>query len=337
MATTKQATPAVKFYIQSNDPDTMGSQSWQGGIGTIVKSVFAPGMFSKESGKHVLFRYITIREEDGIEHTVRYLRGWFSYKDKEGKKRIGLNMYPSRDGVMIAGPEGKTLEELLEEYSELAAGKGADNTIPSIPEEEQPLYEGVYVVSMEETKAGNVDDKQLLAKIREKTLTDPTDPTSCPFDLNGRSDVLCGMKFQWDRMEQEFSFTPKEGQEKKEFKILLPTHYFGMDEEWEAEDKVNGKTKEKKTTTTKAASDEPEADESESTPNPLEDAVEEKIRSFLVRNKGKQLVKKDLTTYIANVFPADQRKEVLAIAGNNAWLTDTISRPWSYEDGKFSA
>lgn len=338
-----QAISEVKFFIQSNDPDMMGSQRWQGGIGTIIKSVFAPGMFSKESGKHALFRFLTIKEEDGVEHSVRYLRGWFGNTEKEGKKRIGLNMYPSKDGKTIAGPTDKSLEELLEEYAELAKGKGEDNTIPSIPEDELPFYEGVYTISMEETKAGNVDDKQLLGKIKELTLADPADPKSSPFDLDGRSDVLCGLKFQWDLLDQQYSFTPKDGGEKKEFRVLIPTHFFGMDEEWEVEHKANGKTKEKSTTSVRAVSSEDSGGESETEQvseqeqNPFENNVEGVVVAFLTK-VGKPVSKKDISTHVMNQYKTpDERKQAIALCGNNKWMTDTVNRPWGYENGQFSA
>lgn len=334
-----------KFFIHSNDPDQMGSQRWQGGIATIVKSVFAPGMFSKETGKHALFRFLTLQEEDGVEHQVRYLRGWFGNTEKEGKKRVGLNMYPSKDGESIAGPEDKDFEELLSEYAELAAGKGADNMIPSIPESEQHLYEGVFSVSLEETRVGNVDDRQFMASVKEKTLKDPADPNSSPFNFDDRSDALCGHKFQWDLLDQQYTFTKKDGEQKNDFKVLIPTHYFGLDEEWEAEHKANGKTKERSTTTntrTVAAStdeEEPEieTDDSTSEQDPFENDVEAKIVAFLTRVK-KPVSKKDVSTNIMNAYKTpEEKKAAIALCGNNRWMTDTVNRPWSYEDGQFSA
>lgn len=329
-----QATQPIKFYIQSNDPDQMGSQRWQGGIGTIVKSVFAPGMFSKESGKHALFRFVTIREEDGVEHTNRYLRGWFGNTDKEGKKRVGLNMYPSKDGQSIAGPLDKDFEELLEEYAELARGKGEDNTIPQIPEEELPLYEGVFTVSLEETRANNVDDKQLLGKIKELTRTDPADPDSSPLNFDDRSDALCGLKFQWDLLDQQFTFKKKEGEKENDYKVLIPTHYFGMDEEWEVERAANGKTKEKPTAVSAKFADEPEAETAE--PDEFESDLEVKIRSFLVKTK-KPVTQKDISTHVANSYKEMNDKKRAIGTVNIKWLTDTSNRPWNFEDGMFSA
>lgn len=338
----KSQTP--KLFIQSNDPDQMGSQRWQGGIGTIVKSVFAPGMFSKESGKHALFRFLTIREEDGTEHTNRYLRGWFGNTDKEGKKRVGLNMYPSKDGKSIAGPTDKDFEELLEEYAELAKGKGEDNTIPQIPEEELHLYEGVFTVSIEETRANNVDDKQLLGKIKELTRTDPADPNSSPLNFDDRSDSLCGLKFQWDLLDQQFTFKKKEGEKENDYKVLIPTHYFGMDEEWEAEHAANGKTKEKSTTAKQSAKQtasaeevEPESDESAEGPDEFESDLEMKIRSFLVKNKSKSITHKDISTHVANSYPDKEDKKRAIATVNIKWMTDTDNRPWKFEDGLFSA
>lgn len=334
MANTSKQKEMPKFFIHSNDPDQMGSQRWQGGIGTIVKSVFAPGMFSKESGKHALFRHLTIREEDGVEHNVRYLRGWFGNTEKEGKKRVGLNMYPSKDGLTIAGPSDKDFEDMLSEYAELAAGK-VDNMIPTIPEDELSLYEGYYTISLEEIKVSNVDDKQFMACVKEKTLTDPADPNSSPFNFDERSDALCGHKFQWDLLDQQYTFTKKDGEKANDFKLLLPTHYFGLDEEWEAEHKANGKTKEKKANSKAEEeleqsetneSNEPEADE-------FENDVEGRIVAFLVKAK-KPLTQRDISTHIANSFKdVDERKRAIGTV-NMKWLVDD-SRPWKFEDGKF--
>lgn len=334
----KTQAPMPKLHIQSNDPDQMGFDRWSGGIGTIVESYFAPSMFSRETGKHALFHHLIIREEDETEHTQRYLRGFFGNTDKEGKKSIGRNTYPVREDGTIAGPLDKSFEELLEEYAELAKGKDENNSIPSIPEEEQPLYRGVFAGTMDAgIKGQNNDDKQLMSKIKELTRTDPADPDTSLFKGDERSDAICGHKFQWDLIAQQYPFKSKDGEKKSDFEVLIPTHYFGVDEDWEAEHKANGKTKKETATLSKATEESETEPEDETEPNPLEGEVEEKIRSFLVKNKGKQLVKKDLTTHVANAFPPEKRKEVLSIAGDNSWITDNINRPWTYADGKFTA
>lgn len=334
----KQEKEMPKFFIHSNDPDQMGFEKWSGGIGHIVKSVFAPAMFSRDSGKHALFHLLVIQEEDGTEHNARYLRGWFGNTDKEGKKSIGKNTYPVKADGTIAGPENKSLEELLEEYAQLAKGKDENNTIPTIPEEEQELYEGIFVGSLEDgVKDQNTDDKQLMSKIKELTRKDPADPESSPFNWSDPSTAICGHKFQWDWLPQQYPFKAREGAEKKDYQVLIPTAYFGMDEEWEAENKANGKTKERtaasktEETETPSAPDEgnePEADE-------FENDVEGRIVSFLVKTK-KPVTHKDISTHIANSFTdTNDRKKAIGTV-NIKWLVSD-ARPWTYENGKFSA
>lgn len=327
-----QSTPEpIKLHIQSNDPDQMGFDRWSGGVGTIVKSVFAPAMFSRESGKHALFHLLTIQEEDGTEHSARYLRGFFGNKEKEGKKSIGKNSYPVREDRTIAGPPGKSLEELLEEYAELARGKGEDNTIPQIPEDEQHLYEGVYVGTLEAgVKGQNNDDKQLMAKIKELTRTDPADPNSSPFNGDERSDALCGHKFQWDLIAQQYPFKQREGEQKSDYPVLIPTHYFGMDEEWEAEHKANGKTKEKQTEKKITA---PVEVEDATEEDPFENDVEGRIVSLLV--KGKPVTHKQISTFVANSFTDMEERGKGIATCNIKWLVDP-ARPWKYENGQFS-
>jgi hypothetical protein len=328
-----QSASTVKLFIHSNDPDQMGFDRWSGGIGTIIKSVFAPAMFSRDSGKHGLFHLLTIQEEDGVEHIARYMRGFFGNTEKDGKKSIGRNSYPVREDGTIAGPLDKSLEELLEEYAQLAKGKDENNTIPQIPEEEQHLYEGVFVGSLEENiKDSNTDDKQLMGKIKELTRTDPADPESSPFTGAERSDAICGLKFQWELLDQQYPFKAREGEAKSEFKLLIPTQYFGMDEEWEAHNKANGKTKEK--TTVKAEANEDET-ATETEADDFENDVEGRIVAFLVKTK-KPLTHKDISTHIANAFKSpEERKKAIGVV-NIKWLVDE-NRPWTYENGMFQA
>lgn len=336
-STTSQSKPEPEFklYVQSNDPDTFGPLTWQGGIGTVVKSVYAPAMFSRESGKHALFHLVTIREEDGTEHLARYLRGFFGNTDKkpDSKKFIGNNTYPSKDRKWIAGPAGKTTEELLEEYADLAKGKD-ESGIPSIPEDEIEDYEGYYVVSMAETRGGNNDDRQLLNKVKAITQTDPADPSTSTVSFEEDSRFLCGHKFLWDRLPQEFTFKQKEGQEKRDYKILIPTQYFGLDEEWEAESQANGKTKEKKEAKPTTDTEEVEQSTDESEEDSFAEDLTMKIRSFLVKNKAKgPLDKKTVSTFVVNAYPEpEQKKMAIALWGNLKWSTHE-DRPWTYEDG----
>jgi hypothetical protein len=321
-----------KWFIQSNHPDDFGPTIWQGGIGTVVKSVYAPCMFSKKSGKHGLFHFVTIQEEDGATHVIRYQRGWFGNTEPKptDKKFKGLNVYPSKTGHSIAGPSGKTTEELMELYIELANGdvKLEDNELED--------FEGWFVISKAETKGGNNDDRQLLDAVRAKTQTDPADPTSSTVSFDEDSRFLCGHKFQWDRIPQEYSFT-KEGEEAKEYKILIPTAYFGVDEEWEAEHSTNGKTKQKETQkSTAAKSDETENETEEDETNEFADSIEVKVLSLLKKNKGKKLDKKAISTHILNLMETpDDKKSALNYVGSVKWMADD-SRPWNYEDGSFS-
>lgn len=336
MATKKSETSApveesneIKWFVQSNNPDDFGPVAWQGGIATVVKSVYAPDMFGKKSGKYGLFHILTLREEDGTEHTSRYLRGYFNNTDpKPGDKRYkGFNVYPSKTSTSIAGPEDKSLEELMEMYAELGNGD------LKLEEGEVVDFEGYFAISMAETRGGNNDDRQLLDKVREKTKKEGEENSAVSFDQDSR--FLCGHKFHWDRLPQTYPFKAKEGEEAKEFKILIPSAYFGIDEEWEAENKssANSKSSGSKEESKPVESETPESEET----NEFADNIELKILQFLKKNKGKEIDKKQISTHVLGLFSdVDDRKSALNYCGNNKWMVSD-DRPWSYEDGKFKA
>lgn len=339
MATKKEnsaTTPAqtdgeIKWFVQSNNPDDFGPVAWQGGIATVVKSVYAPDMFSQKSGKYGLFHILTLREENGAEHTSRYLRGYFAGTDPKptDKRYKGNNVYPSKTMTSIAGPEDKSLEELMEMYAELGNGD------LKLEEGEVVDFEGYFAISMAETRGGNNDDRQLLDAVRKHTTKEGEENSAINFDQDSR--FLEGHKFHWDRLPQAYPFKTKEGEEAKEYKGLFPTAYFGIDEEWEAENKSSkssmASSSSSKEESKPAESPSPESEET----NEFADDIEMKILALLKKNKGKEIDKKQISTHVLGLFSdADDKKSALNYCGNNKWMVSD-DRPWTYEDGKFKA
>ena len=325
--TTTPETDEIKWFVQSNDPRDFGPVAWQGGIATVIKSVYAPDMWSEKSGKYGLFHILTLREEDGTEHKARYARGYFANTDPKpsDKKYKGYNVYPSKSGKSIAGPEDKSLEELMELYKDLGNGD------LKLDDGEEVEYEGYFAISMAETRGGNNDDRQLLDAVRKHTTKEGEENSAINFNQDSR--FLEGHQFYWDRLPQAYPFKTKDGEEAKEYKGLYPTKYFGIDEEWQAENKSSSTSS---TSEKKSAASETETPESEET-NEFADDIEMKVLGFLKKNKGKDIDKKAISTHVLGLFTVgDDRKSALNYVGNNKWMVDD-ARPWTYDDGKFKA
>lgn len=346
-----------------------GGGRWEGGIATIVAGKYGPWCYPKKPGdtsppKHTGFGTLILREEDGTEHEVHYQAGFFGETDPS-ERGFYNNAYPSKDGVYPSGPEGVDMEELLETYAKLAAGELV------LSEEEMGDYEGTTVVFRDNPAAPGVKPKlskkdwsQLSESVVAIGKADGNEELrSIIFDEDGNLksedfDAFNGMKFNWIYEKQKYVSKKMKEQGKDKFEVLIPDQFFGLDEEWLAEQSeaqeeepealeltstVNKKTTGKKAT---APPPEPEEDEEEQeeeeveeeeqeeetepeSEDPFGDRVDLAVLKAL-RKLGRPAVRRDFNAIVASSFKTTEQKKVLDYLNNPMWMASK-DRSFTYD------
>lgn len=346
MATTKSSStskPSGAAMFQKASLSEFGGGRWEGGIATCTKSVYGPFKYpGSDTGKHTLFTLTNWRSEDGEDHPVQYQAGFFGETDPD---KLSRNAYPSKDGIVPAGPEGMDLEELLEIYAKLASGDMA-----LTPEEEED-YQGPSVVFKVDPdhpsspKLPKKDWAQFIDTVIHLPEFQAEDGTST-FPLTDDANCVVGYKFDLSWLPQaNRSKSQREKAGGKTFEVLVPTQSFGIDEEWQTEiesEKKGTTTAATKATTTakKVAKPEPEevedeTEETDETEFNLEKEVENLVYLQLVEI-GREATKVEFNSKVVQALSPENRRPALGFLSDNKWLTST-DRPWTSKGGKFSA
>lgn len=334
--------PEIQLYTHSMHPDSFGSAGFQGGIATMTNTHLRPWCSpNSETGKHMLFAFSTLITEDGEQYEVKWQFGWFG---EQKPSKIGQNWYPSKDGRSVAGPDNLSIEEITEEYATLAAG----GTGVKIKEGDEHLYEGPIPVNFSRNPPPfpRKEWAQFVVSVTQiPELQDPKDPKVCTFPFSDDGSVACfdGHKFMFDRADKLY----KSKNEKGDFKVIIPTQYFGLDEEALANandgDGAENEEVKPKRGVGKPKVEESEEEEETTADNDTDDndedalalAVENSVVAILRKQSG-PVPKRTVTALLIEEYADDVKtQKAVEKLWNSAWAIDE-ERKYKVKSGLFS-
>jgi hypothetical protein len=268
--------------------------------------------------------------------------------------------FPSLDGKTLAGPEDISVDD----YETLA-----DDPEAFIPEGEEELYKGPFVLTIVKDRDKKTDRKlpnshwsQFMKAVKD--LYPPDDPeadpdgTSFPTQLNIDA-MLAGYRFHFLRVDEDNTKRKKKDNGKGPFQILVPTDALGKDDSLAADDGDSKKSSKAKPAPAAAKKNkpkpEPEEDEDEDTETDLEDLddteadadeedAEESDESRYINmirgilgsaKKGEGMTTQAIIArFVGTAKTPSDKSAGMKLIQTPKWM-QAADRPWKLKEGKY--